>query len=169
MCDWPLRKGWISLPVKAEASCWCRQKKSGKPSLEIYTFLLMKSMEWEKRISGLRTAQRSPASLWSPALFEDMARMWFLPVSEKRSKKGAVLLLFRRRTPRFVFWGESPANGPGWHASTRSAACAVPEEWAAGASCAACAAGESGGAAYHGAGVPRGRRPRLLISIQRRG
>ena len=169
MCDWLLRKGWISLPVKAEASCWRRQKKSGKPSLEIYTFLLMKSMEWEKGISGLRTAQRSPASLWSPALFEDMARMWFLPVSEKRSKKGGYSSSLPKKNAPLCFLGESRANGPGWHASTSSAACAFPEEWAAGASCAACAAGESGGAAYHGAGVPRGRRPRLLISFQRRG
>lgn len=107
VCDWPLRKGWISLPVKAEASCWRRQKKSGKPSLEIYTFLLMKSMEWKKGISGLRTAQRSPASLWSPALFEDMARMWFLPVSEKRSKKGAFFFSSEEERPA-LFLGENP-------------------------------------------------------------
>lgn len=69
--------------------------------------MLMKSMEWKKGISGLRTAQRSPASLWSPALFEDMARMWFLPVSEKRSKKGAFFFSSEEERPA-LFLGENP-------------------------------------------------------------
>lgn len=64
-------------------------------------------MEWKKGISGLRTAQRSPASLWSPALFEDMARMWFLPVSEKRSKKGAFFFSSEEERPA-LFLGENP-------------------------------------------------------------